>query len=62
MRRDGFFLEQGRERIVAVEFDTFLNLEHHDSSSNHIGIDINSVVSVAATTPDEDMARPPEPR
>nr|XP_043610244.1 L-type lectin-domain containing receptor kinase V.9-like [Erigeron canadensis] len=36
--------------IVALEFDTFKNLELGDIDSNHIGLDINSIVSVFATT------------
>ncbi|XP_017702031.1 L-type lectin-domain containing receptor kinase IX.1-like [Phoenix dactylifera] len=35
------------DRVVAVEFDTFKNPEYNDSSSNHIGIDINTIFSVA---------------
>ncbi|KAI3811802.1 hypothetical protein L1987_21534 [Smallanthus sonchifolius] len=36
--------------VVALELDTFKNLELSDIDSNHIGLDINSVVSVFATT------------
>ncbi|TVU09202.1 hypothetical protein EJB05_42650, partial [Eragrostis curvula] len=36
----------GDDRIVAVEFDTFLN-EGTDTSANHMGIDVNSVISKA---------------
>ncbi|KAK1426996.1 hypothetical protein QVD17_15678 [Tagetes erecta] len=36
--------------IVAIELDTFKNLELSDIDSNHIGLDINSVVSVYAKT------------
>ncbi|KAF5821125.1 putative protein kinase RLK-Pelle-L-LEC family [Helianthus annuus] len=36
--------------VVALEFDTFKNLELSDIDSNHVGLDINSVVSVFATT------------
>ncbi|KAI3525841.1 hypothetical protein L1887_04970 [Cichorium endivia] len=36
--------------IVAVELDTFRNLELGDIDSNHIGLDINSIVSVLAAT------------
>ncbi|XP_010905330.1 L-type lectin-domain containing receptor kinase IX.1 isoform X2 [Elaeis guineensis] len=48
----GLFLRSGAnwtapKRIVAVEFDTFKNPEYNDSSANHIGIDINRIVSVA---------------
>lgn len=36
--------------VVAIELDTFKNLELSDIDSNHIGLDINSIVSVFATT------------
>ena len=36
---------QASERVFAVEFDTFRNPEHNDSSDSHIGIDLNSVNS-----------------
>ncbi|XP_076925164.1 L-type lectin-domain containing receptor kinase V.9-like [Bidens hawaiensis] len=36
--------------VVALELDTFKNLELADIDSNHIGLDINSVVSVFAAT------------
>ncbi|KAI3830286.1 hypothetical protein L1987_04424 [Smallanthus sonchifolius] len=36
--------------VVALELDTFQNLELSDINSNHVGLDINSVVSVFATT------------
>ncbi|KAL4587384.1 hypothetical protein LXL04_000253 [Taraxacum kok-saghyz] len=36
--------------IVAVEFDTFKSLELSDMDSNHVGLDINSIVSVSAAT------------
>ncbi|KAD3338657.1 hypothetical protein R6Q59_016780 [Mikania micrantha] len=36
--------------VVALELDTFQNLELADIDSNHVGLDINSVVSVFATT------------
>jgi len=36
---------------VAVEFDTYENVEYDDPSSNHIGIDINGVVMSVATKP-----------
>jgi serine/threonine protein kinase len=39
----------GDSRVVAVEFDTFLNPENADTSGNHIGIDVNSVNSTAST-------------
>ncbi|KAI7739301.1 hypothetical protein M8C21_026636 [Ambrosia artemisiifolia] len=47
--------------VVALELDTFKNLELSDIDSNHVGLDINSVVSVYATTAgyydDEDPER-----
>ncbi|XP_073107336.1 L-type lectin-domain containing receptor kinase IX.1 [Elaeis guineensis] len=33
--------------VVAIEFDTFKNPEYNDSSSNHIGIDVNTIFSAA---------------
>nr|GEU56643.1 L-type lectin-domain containing receptor kinase V.9-like [Tanacetum cinerariifolium] len=36
--------------IVALELDTFKNLELGDMDGNHVGLDINSVVSEFATT------------
>ncbi|CAN6338996.1 unnamed protein product [Urochloa humidicola] len=39
----------GGSSIVAVEFDTFLNPENNDTSYSHVGIDVNSVNSTAAT-------------
>lgn len=38
----------GDSRVVAVEFDTFLNLLL-DQSSNHVGIDVNTIISKAYT-------------
>lgn len=38
----------GDRRAVAVELDTFMNTVY-DNSNNHIGIDINSLVSTAYT-------------
>ncbi|KAF5773764.1 putative protein kinase RLK-Pelle-L-LEC family [Helianthus annuus] len=35
--------------VVAIELDTFKNLELGDIDNNHIGLDINSIVSVNAT-------------
>ncbi|KAI5059801.1 hypothetical protein GOP47_0026120 [Adiantum capillus-veneris] len=32
-------------QIVAVEYDTFLNLEYVDPDDNHVGLDINSLTS-----------------
>ncbi|RLN35690.1 hypothetical protein C2845_PM03G10600 [Panicum miliaceum] len=34
--------------IFAVEFDTLLNADFHDISSNHVGVDVNSLGSVDA--------------
>ncbi|XP_010905489.1 lectin 9 [Elaeis guineensis] len=34
-----------KNEVVAVEFDSFRNLEYNDSSFNHVGIDIWSIVS-----------------
>ncbi|OEL38440.1 Agglutinin-2 [Dichanthelium oligosanthes] len=42
----------GDERLVAVEFDTFSNRWEEESSSNHVGIDLNSIVSVASKDTD----------
>ncbi|CAL1362976.1 unnamed protein product [Linum trigynum] len=39
-----------RDSFVAVEFDTHYDASLHDPSDNHIGVDINSVVS-SATAP-----------
>ncbi|XP_008811475.3 L-type lectin-domain containing receptor kinase IX.1-like [Phoenix dactylifera] len=36
-----------RNKIVAVEFDSYINPEYNDSSANHVGIDIHRIVSVA---------------
>ncbi|KAI5002134.1 hypothetical protein ZWY2020_026784 [Hordeum vulgare] len=38
----------GDNRVVAVEFDTFLNVES-DNSDSHMGIDVNSIISRAYT-------------
>ncbi|KAJ1261315.1 hypothetical protein BS78_09G019700 [Paspalum vaginatum] len=35
-------------RILAVEFDTILNPEFRDINSNHVGVDVNSLVSQRA--------------
>ena len=34
-----------QNQIVAVEFDTYQNLDFPDQSDNHVGIDVNSIVS-----------------
>ncbi|KAI4968625.1 hypothetical protein ZWY2020_045955 [Hordeum vulgare] len=38
----------GDDRVVAIEFDTYLN-DGFDASGSHMGIDINSIVSRAYT-------------
>uniref|UniRef100_A0ACD6AET4 Uncharacterized protein n=1 Tax=Avena sativa TaxID=4498 RepID=A0ACD6AET4_AVESA len=46
----------GDSRIVAVEFDTHGNTDFPDMmGSNHMGIDINSIVSVASTNISNDL-------
>ncbi|CAN6204201.1 unnamed protein product [Urochloa humidicola] len=39
----------GDNRLVAVEFDTFLNTNYNDTSDNHMGINVNSLISKAQT-------------
>ncbi|KAL5989864.1 hypothetical protein ACLOJK_010759 [Asimina triloba] len=39
-----------RNHVLAVEFDVFQNPEFSDINDNHVGIDINSLTSVAANT------------
>lgn len=39
----------GDGTVVAVEFDTFLNHANDDISGSHVGIDVNSLNSTAAT-------------
>jgi hypothetical protein len=36
-------------RIIAVEFDTVQNLEYSETNNDHIGIDVNSLISTAST-------------
>ncbi|CAL9198114.1 unnamed protein product [Musa hybrid cultivar] len=36
------------DRVLAVEFDVFQNEEFHDINANHVGVDRNSLTSVAA--------------
>ncbi|CAD6255910.1 unnamed protein product [Miscanthus lutarioriparius] len=43
------FNATGDNRVVAVEFDTFCNVGIDNSTTQHIGIDVNSIVSVAST-------------
>ncbi|CAM8957497.1 unnamed protein product [Rhodiola kirilowii] len=38
-------------RFVAVEFDTRLNSAVHDPSDNHVGLDVNSLVSLKTSSP-----------
>ncbi|XP_044948685.1 L-type lectin-domain containing receptor kinase IX.1-like [Hordeum vulgare subsp. vulgare] len=45
----GFTNGTDDSRIVAVEFDTFLNPQNADVNGNHVGIDVNSVNSTAST-------------
>ncbi|CAN6210454.1 unnamed protein product [Urochloa humidicola] len=39
----------GDNRLMAVEFDTFLNTNYNDTSDNHMGINVNSLISKAHT-------------
>ncbi|WVZ61743.1 hypothetical protein U9M48_011567 [Paspalum notatum var. saurae] len=41
------FNATGDGRIVAVEFDTFFNDEWDNTTDDHVGIDVNSIMSVA---------------
>uniref|UniRef100_A0A7N2L6D9 Legume lectin domain-containing protein n=1 Tax=Quercus lobata TaxID=97700 RepID=A0A7N2L6D9_QUELO len=44
-------LDVTQNQIVAVEFDTFKNTEFRDHpSDNHVGIDVNSIVSNTSVT------------
>ncbi|KAE8799443.1 Lectin-domain containing receptor kinase A4.2 [Hordeum vulgare] len=38
----------GDDRVVAIEFDTYLN-DGFDASGSHMGIDMNSIISGAYT-------------
>ncbi|XP_044443333.1 L-type lectin-domain containing receptor kinase IX.1-like [Triticum aestivum] len=53
----------GDSQIVAVEFDTFSNLECADINGNHVGIDVNSLNSTAVTDtttwPGKNLTLPP---
>ncbi|KAG1327907.1 L-type lectin-domain containing receptor kinase IX.1 [Cocos nucifera] len=46
----GLFKNTGKNitknKVVAVEFDSYMNPEYNDSSYNHVGIDIWSIVSI----------------
>ncbi|TVU09208.1 hypothetical protein EJB05_42656, partial [Eragrostis curvula] len=44
----------GDDRVVAVEFDTYRN-EEWEEDGNHVGIDVNSIVSVASVSPDKSL-------
>ncbi|KAJ1289332.1 hypothetical protein BS78_02G156200 [Paspalum vaginatum] len=44
----------GDDRVVAVEFDTYQN-DVWDKDGNHVGIDVNSIVSVNSTSPDRPL-------
>ncbi|KAL8141343.1 hypothetical protein V2J09_007364 [Rumex salicifolius] len=37
-----------KDSFVAVEFDTNLDASHRDISGNHVGVDINSLISIAS--------------
>ncbi len=41
-------LENGNasNRVFAVEIDTYQNVEYNDSSNSHVGVDINSLISL----------------
>ncbi|XP_058182035.1 L-type lectin-domain containing receptor kinase V.9-like [Rhododendron vialii] len=39
-------MEKSSNHIVAVELDTFLDYEFHDIDDNHVGININSLLSI----------------
>lgn len=39
-------LEERKQRVVAVEFDTFRDENYGDLNGNHVGIDVGSLVSV----------------
>ncbi|WVZ61745.1 hypothetical protein U9M48_011569 [Paspalum notatum var. saurae] len=43
------FNATGDGRVVAVEFDTFHNRAWDNTSDHHVGIDVNSIISVAYT-------------
>ncbi|KAL6846341.1 hypothetical protein ACP4OV_023789 [Aristida adscensionis] len=45
---------KGDSRVVAVEFDTFMNPEW-DIDGNHVGIDVNSIVSAESTSPEQSL-------
>jgi hypothetical protein len=40
---------QGRSGVVAVELDTAMDEDFRDIDNNHVGVDVNSLVSVKAT-------------
>ncbi|WVZ50390.1 hypothetical protein U9M48_001646 [Paspalum notatum var. saurae] len=40
----------GSRQFVAVEFDTYTNASWSDPSNNHIGIDINTLISFNTTS------------
>lgn len=37
---------QENQNIIAVEFDTLLDVEFHDPNGNHVGLDINNMTSI----------------
>ncbi|XP_040383458.1 L-type lectin-domain containing receptor kinase IX.1-like [Oryza brachyantha] len=49
------FNATGDSRVVAVEFDTYENVDW-DLSQYHVGIDVNSIVSTAYTNVSENLA------
>nr|P24146.3 RecName: Full=Lectin-4; AltName: Full=GS4; AltName: Full=Lectin IV [Griffonia simplicifolia] len=48
--------DPSKNQVVAVEFDTWINKDWNDPPYPHIGIDVNSIVSVATTRWENDDA------
>ncbi|KAH7447546.1 hypothetical protein KP509_01G111200 [Ceratopteris richardii] len=42
-------------QIIAVEYDTFLNLEYKDPDDHHVGLDINALTSTVARSLPSDL-------
>ncbi|CAN6219349.1 unnamed protein product [Urochloa humidicola] len=42
------FLNATNGRVLAVELDTITDAEFHDINSNHVGVDVNSMISAQA--------------